>query len=73
MWEAEPGVADWWARMQRRPSVKAAIFERMEESDWAPLKIFRPSYSEDASSERLTGFYRALNGINPLETKSYVP
>jgi glutathione S-transferase len=33
MWKAETTVADWWARLQRRPSVKAAIFERMEESD----------------------------------------
>jgi glutathione S-transferase len=42
MWAAEPAVADWWARMQSRPSVKAAIFERMEESDWAPFKALSP-------------------------------
>ena len=42
MWEAEPAVGDWWARVQRRPSVKAAIFERMEESDWAPFKNLSP-------------------------------
>ena len=42
MWEAEPAVGDWWARMQRRASVKAAIFERMEESDWAPFKNLSP-------------------------------
>jgi glutathione S-transferase len=42
MSKAEPAVADWWARMQSRPSVKAAIFERMEESDWAPFKNLSP-------------------------------
>jgi glutathione S-transferase len=42
MWKAEPAVADWWARMQSRPSVKAAIFERMEEPDWAPFKNLSP-------------------------------
>ena len=43
IWETEPSVAGWWARMQRRPSVKAAIFERMEEADWVPFKFFRPT------------------------------
>src|ERR1700759_253628 len=33
IWEAEPAVEDWWARIQKRPSVKAAIFDRMGESD----------------------------------------
>jgi hypothetical protein len=28
--------------MQRRPSVKAAIFERMEEADWVPFKSLSP-------------------------------
>jgi glutathione S-transferase len=42
MWEAEPAVGDWWARMQRRTSVKAAIFERIQESDWAPFKALSP-------------------------------
>jgi glutathione S-transferase len=42
MWEAEPAVAEWWARMQQRASVKAAIFDRMEESDWAPFKALSP-------------------------------
>jgi hypothetical protein len=42
MWKAETTVADWWARMRRRPSVKAAIFERMEESDWTPFKNLSP-------------------------------
>ena len=42
MWRAEPAVADWWARMQRRPSVHATIFERMEEPDWAPFKNLSP-------------------------------
>jgi glutathione S-transferase len=42
MWEAEPAVADWWARVRSRPSVKAAIFERMQEADWAPFKTLAP-------------------------------
>ena len=42
MWRQHAVVADWWARMRERPSVKAAIFERMEETDWAPFKNLAP-------------------------------
>jgi hypothetical protein len=28
--------------VQKRPSVKAAIFDRMKESDWAPFKNLSP-------------------------------
>jgi glutathione S-transferase len=38
MWTQAPMIADWWARMRERPSVKNAIFDRMEERDWAPFK-----------------------------------
>ena len=37
-----PGIADWWARVRARPSVQAAIFERMTEADWAPFKNLAP-------------------------------
>ena len=37
-----PAIADWWARMRARPSVKAAIFDRMSETDWAPFKNLVP-------------------------------
>jgi glutathione S-transferase len=42
MWQVEPAVADWWARVQKRPSVRAAIFERMRDADWAPFKNLSP-------------------------------
>jgi glutathione S-transferase len=42
IWDRYPAVAEWWARMQARPSVKAAIFDRMSESDWAPFKNLAP-------------------------------
>jgi glutathione S-transferase len=42
MWEQHPAVADWWARMRARPSVKASIFDRMTENDWAPFKNLAP-------------------------------
>ena len=42
MWEKQPAVADWWARMRARPSVKAAIFDRMSENDWAPFRKSAP-------------------------------
>jgi glutathione S-transferase len=42
MWEGETAVADWWARMRTRASVKAAILERMREADWAPFKNLSP-------------------------------
>jgi glutathione S-transferase len=42
MWQAYPAVADWWARMRERPSVKAAIFERMGDNDWAPFRNLAP-------------------------------
>jgi glutathione S-transferase len=38
MWQNCPRIADWWARMRERPSVKAAIFDRMSEADWAPFR-----------------------------------
>ena len=42
MWDRYPAVADWWARMRARPSVKVAIFDRMSETDWAPFKNLAP-------------------------------
>jgi glutathione S-transferase len=42
MWEIEPAVANWWARAQKRPSIKAAIFDRMQETDWAPFRNLAP-------------------------------
>jgi hypothetical protein len=42
MWQQYPAVADWWARIRERTSVKAAIFDRMSEADWAPFKNLTP-------------------------------
>jgi glutathione S-transferase len=42
MWQQQPTVADWWTRVRERPSVKAAIFDRMREADWAPFKNQAP-------------------------------
>ncbi len=42
IWSQHAAVADWWARMRERPSVKATIFDRMGESDWAPFKNLAP-------------------------------
>jgi len=42
MWAQSPAIADWWARMRARPSVKATIFDRMEDKDWAPFKNLAP-------------------------------
>jgi glutathione S-transferase len=42
LWADQPAIADWWARMRSRPSVKAAIFDRMTEKDWAPFKTLAP-------------------------------
>jgi glutathione S-transferase len=33
-------IVDWWARVRERPSVRAAVFDRMTEADWAPFKNF---------------------------------
>ena len=38
MWADRPRVADWWRRMQERPSTRTAIFDRMEEADYAPFR-----------------------------------
>jgi glutathione S-transferase len=40
--DRHPGVAAWWERMRERPSVKATIFDRMSEIDWAPFKNLAP-------------------------------
>jgi glutathione S-transferase len=42
MWRQYPAVADWWARVQERPSVRTAIYDRMEDADWAPFKNLAP-------------------------------
>jgi glutathione S-transferase len=42
MWDRYPAIADWWLRMRTRPSVKAAIFDRMSEADWVPFKNLTP-------------------------------
>lgn len=42
MFEHKPAVADWWARVRERPSVKATIFDRMRDADWAPFKNLAP-------------------------------
>jgi glutathione S-transferase len=42
MWARYPAIADWWARTRERPSVKAEIFERMSDADWAPFKNLAP-------------------------------
>ena len=42
MWRRHPAVTDWWARMRARPSVKATIFDRMKDADWAPFKNLAP-------------------------------
>ena len=42
MWDRYPVVAEWWGRMRARPSVKATIFDRMSEADWAPFKNLAP-------------------------------
>jgi glutathione S-transferase len=38
MWAPYPAVAEWWARVRTRPSLTAAIFDRMTEADWAPFR-----------------------------------
>ena len=42
MWQQYPAISDWWARVRERPSVKAAIFDRMQDADWAPFKNLAP-------------------------------
>src|SRR3984893_4152269 len=42
MWDRYPAVADWWGRVRARPSVKAAIFDRMTEADAAPFRNLEP-------------------------------
>lgn len=42
MWERYSDVAEWWVRMRTRPSVKAAILDRMTEADAAPFKSLEP-------------------------------
>jgi glutathione S-transferase len=42
MWDSYPAIGDWWTRMRERPSVEAAIVDRMTASDWAPFKNLAP-------------------------------
>lgn len=42
LWAHHSAIAEWWTQMRNRPSVKAAIFDCMTESDWAPFKNLLP-------------------------------
>ncbi len=42
IWAEHPAVAEWWARMRERPSVRRTIFDRMKDSDWAPFRNLSP-------------------------------
>lgn len=42
MWMEYPAIGAWWARVRERPSVRAAVFERMTETDWAPFRNLSP-------------------------------
>jgi glutathione S-transferase len=42
MWQQHPAIADWWARVRERPSVKAELFGRMQDADWAPFRNLAP-------------------------------
>ncbi len=42
LWEQHRSIAEWWDRMRARPSVQAAIFNRMSEAEWAPFKNLSP-------------------------------
>jgi glutathione S-transferase len=42
LWGRYPAIADWWSRVRVRPSVKASIFDRMSEADWAPFRNLAP-------------------------------
>jgi glutathione S-transferase len=42
MWQKERAIADWWRRVRERNSVKSAIFDRMQDADWAPFKNLSP-------------------------------
>jgi glutathione S-transferase len=42
LWGRYPSIGEWWARMRERASVKAAIYERMTETDWAPFRNLAP-------------------------------
>ena len=43
MWQQHTAVGDWWGRVRERPSVKTAIFDRMQDADWAPFKNLAPN------------------------------
>jgi len=42
MWRRHPAIGDWWMRMRERPSVKAALIDRMSDMDWAPFRNLAP-------------------------------
>ncbi len=42
LWDRYPAIEDWWGRMRARPSIKAEIYDRMTETDWAPFRNLAP-------------------------------
>jgi hypothetical protein len=60
MWKAETTVADWWARMQRRPSVKGRDFRAHGR---IRLDALQKSFARSlAAREGLTGSYEQQPG-----------
>jgi glutathione S-transferase len=55
MWDAYPAVAGWWSRVRARPSVKASIFDRMTDNDWAPFKALAADTASKAQHLSLAG------------------
>ena len=42
LWEKRPKIAQWYARMRERPSVKKELLERMTAEDHAPFRNLQP-------------------------------
>ena len=42
IWEKQPRIAAWYARMRERPSVKKELLDRMTLEDHAPFKNLQP-------------------------------
>jgi len=42
MWAERPAIAQWYARMRERPSVRRTVLDAMGEQDWAPFKNLAP-------------------------------
>jgi glutathione S-transferase len=63
MWDRYPAIGEWWERMRARSSVRAAIFDRMSDAEWAPFRNLAPDSLAQSANPAECGLIDAAGGF----------